>query len=40
MMAAGKLSVPSWRTYQLAEAAQTHADLEADPNHGKIVLLA
>ncbi|MGW5476460.1 NADP-dependent oxidoreductase [Streptomyces sp. NPDC004008] len=37
--AAGKLSVPIWRTYPLAEAAQAHTDLEARRNHGKAVLL-
>ncbi|MFF3516500.1 NADP-dependent oxidoreductase [Streptomyces sp. NPDC002573] len=37
--AAGKLSVPVWRTYPLAEAAQAHTDLEARRNRGKAVLL-
>ncbi|EST18468.1 NADP-dependent oxidoreductase [Streptomyces roseochromogenus] len=35
----GKLTLPIWRTYPLAEAAQAHADLEARSNRGKIVLL-
>ena len=39
LLADGGLSVPVWRTYPLAEAAQAHADLDADRNHGKIVLL-
>ncbi|MEU6066138.1 MULTISPECIES: quinone oxidoreductase family protein [Streptomyces] len=39
LAAAGKLSVPIWRTYPLAEAAQAHTDLEAHRNHGKAVLL-
>jgi NADPH:quinone reductase-like Zn-dependent oxidoreductase len=39
LIADGKLSVPVWRSYPLAEAAQAHADLEANRNHGKIVLL-
>jgi NADPH:quinone reductase-like Zn-dependent oxidoreductase len=37
--ASGQLTVPIWRSYPLAEAAQAHADLEAGRNHGKIVLL-
>ncbi|MFI2762004.1 NADP-dependent oxidoreductase [Streptomyces echinatus] len=36
--AAGRLTVPVWRTYPLAEAAQAHTDLEARRNHGKAVL--
>jgi NADPH:quinone reductase-like Zn-dependent oxidoreductase len=39
LMAAGRLDVPIWRTYPLAQAAQAHADIEARRNHGKIVLL-
>lgn len=39
LAAAGKLTVPIWRTYPLAEAAQAHADLEAHRNRGKAVLL-
>jgi NADPH:quinone reductase-like Zn-dependent oxidoreductase len=39
LLAGGSLTVPVWRTYPLAEAASAHADLEADRNHGKIVLL-
>ncbi len=39
LAAEGKLSVPVWRTYPLAEAAQAHADLEARRNRGKAVLL-
>ncbi|WP_327280702.1 NADP-dependent oxidoreductase [Streptomyces sp. NBC_01205] len=39
LAAAGKLTVPIWRTYPLAEAAQAHADLEAHRNQGKAVLL-
>src|ERR1700678_734201 len=39
LIAAGKLTVPVWRTYPLAEAARAHADLEADRNHGKLILL-
>ena len=38
LLADGGLSVPVWRTYPLAEAAQAHADLDAGRNHGKIVL--
>jgi NADPH:quinone reductase-like Zn-dependent oxidoreductase len=37
-MADGRLDVPIWRSYPLAQAAQAHADLEARRNHGKIVL--
>jgi len=36
LMAAGKLTIPVWRTYPLAEAARAHADLEAGRNQGKI----
>jgi len=39
LAASGRLTVPIWRSYPLAEAAQAHADLEAGRNHGKIVLL-
>ena len=39
LMADGKLIVPIWRSYPLAQAAQAHADLEARRNHGKIILL-
>ncbi|MGW7008536.1 NADP-dependent oxidoreductase [Streptomyces sp. NPDC054933] len=39
LAAAGKLTVPIWRTYPLAEAAQAHAALEAHRNQGKAVLL-
>ncbi|MFC6598595.1 NADP-dependent oxidoreductase [Kitasatospora paranensis] len=39
LAAAGKLTVPVWRTYPLAEAARAHADLEAHRNQGKAVLL-
>jgi NADPH:quinone reductase-like Zn-dependent oxidoreductase len=38
-MAAGRLDVPIWRTYPLAQATQAHADIAARRNHGKIVLL-
>ncbi|GGU47665.1 NADPH:quinone reductase [Streptomyces albospinus] len=37
--AAGELTLPIWRTYPLAEAAQAHTDLEAHRNRGKVVLL-
>ncbi|HEY6495189.1 MAG TPA: zinc-binding dehydrogenase [Trebonia sp.] len=39
LLAAGRLDVPVWRSYPLAEAARAHADLDAGRNHGKIVLL-
>jgi NADPH:quinone reductase-like Zn-dependent oxidoreductase len=39
LMADGRLTVPVWRAYPLAQAAQSHADIEARRNHGKIVLL-
>ncbi|MGW7023387.1 NADP-dependent oxidoreductase [Streptomyces decoyicus] len=39
MAADGRLTVPIWRTYPLAEAARAHTDLEAHRNHGKAVLL-
>ncbi|MFE1768262.1 NADP-dependent oxidoreductase [Streptomyces angustmyceticus] len=37
--AEGTLTVPVWRTYPLADAAQAHTDLEARRNRGKAVLL-
>ena len=39
LAAAGKLTLPIWRTYPLTEAAQAHTDLEARRNRGKAVLL-
>jgi NADPH:quinone reductase-like Zn-dependent oxidoreductase len=39
LAASGRLTVPIWRSYPLAEAAQAHADLETHRNHGKIILL-
>ncbi|WP_042389581.1 NADP-dependent oxidoreductase [Streptacidiphilus melanogenes] len=39
LAADGKLTIPVWRTYPLAEAAQAQADLEARRNHGKAVLI-
>jgi NADPH:quinone reductase-like Zn-dependent oxidoreductase len=39
LAASGGLTVPVWRTYPLAEAAQAHADLDAGRNQGKLVLL-
>ena len=39
LLADGRLTIPVWRAYPLAEAAQAHADLEAGRNHGKIILL-
>ncbi|HEX4094712.1 MAG TPA: NADP-dependent oxidoreductase [Trebonia sp.] len=39
LLADGRLDVPIWRTYPLAQAAQAHADLETHRNHGKVVLL-
>jgi len=38
-LADGRLSLPIWRSYPLAQAAQAHADIEAGRNHGKVVLL-
>jgi NADPH:quinone reductase-like Zn-dependent oxidoreductase len=38
LAAAGKLDLPIWRSYPLAEAARAHADIEAGTNRGKIVL--
>ncbi len=40
LLASGQLSLPVWRSYPLAQAAQAHADLEARRNRGKIVLRA
>jgi NADPH:quinone reductase-like Zn-dependent oxidoreductase len=39
LTADGKLTVPVWRSYPLADAAQAQADLEAHRNQGKAVLL-
>jgi NADPH:quinone reductase-like Zn-dependent oxidoreductase len=39
LAAKGELQVPIARTYQLADAARAHADLEAGRNRGKIILL-
>ena len=39
LIAAGKLDVPVWRAYPLAEAAKAHADIEARRNQGKVVLV-
>ncbi|MEW1907410.1 NADP-dependent oxidoreductase [Kitasatospora sp. NPDC085895] len=39
LAARGRLTVPIWRTYPLAEAARAHTDLEAHRNRGKAVLL-
>ncbi|MFH8387592.1 NADP-dependent oxidoreductase [Kitasatospora sp. NPDC018058] len=39
LIATGKLDVPVWRAYPLAEAAKAHADIEARRNQGKVVLL-
>ncbi|WP_432585033.1 NADP-dependent oxidoreductase [Streptomyces sp. HD1123-B1] len=39
MAADGRLTLPIWRTYPLAEAARAHRDLEARRNRGKAVLL-
>lgn len=39
LMTAGRLTVPVWRGYPLAQAAAAHADLEAQRNHGKIILI-
>jgi NADPH:quinone reductase-like Zn-dependent oxidoreductase len=38
LAASGRLSVPIWRIYPLAQAARAHADLEAGRAHGKIIL--
>src|SRR5580692_8652235 len=38
LAATGRLSVPIWRIYPLAQAARAHADLEAGRAHGKIIL--
>ncbi|MFJ1651375.1 NADP-dependent oxidoreductase [Streptomyces sp. NPDC088337] len=37
--AEGKLDIPVWRTYPLAEAARAQADIEAHRNQGKVILL-
>ena len=39
LLAEGRLSLPIWRSYPLGEAAQAHADLDANRNQGKLVLL-
>jgi len=39
LLADGRLAVPVWRAYPLADAAKAHADLDAGRNHGKIILL-
>jgi NADPH:quinone reductase-like Zn-dependent oxidoreductase len=39
LLADGGLTVPVWRSYPLADAAQAHADLDAGRNRGKIILL-
>ncbi|MFI5637604.1 NADP-dependent oxidoreductase [Streptomyces goshikiensis] len=39
LAADGRLAVPVWRSYPLAEAARAHADLEAHLGRGKAVLL-
>ncbi|MFJ7899055.1 NADP-dependent oxidoreductase [Streptomyces sp. NPDC096198] len=39
LAADGRLTLPVWRTYPLADAAHAHADLEARRNRGKAVLL-
>jgi NADPH:quinone reductase-like Zn-dependent oxidoreductase len=39
LLADGRLTVPVWRSYPLAEAALAHADLDARRNHGKLILL-
>jgi NADPH:quinone reductase-like Zn-dependent oxidoreductase len=39
LIAAGKLTIPIWRTYPLGDAARAHADIEARRNRGKIILL-
>jgi NADPH:quinone reductase-like Zn-dependent oxidoreductase len=38
LIAAGKVVIPIWRTYPLAEAAAAHAESEAGHARGKIVL--
>ncbi len=38
LVAAGKVVIPIWRTYPLAEAAAAHAESEAGHARGKIVL--
>jgi NADPH2:quinone reductase len=37
-IAAGVIAPDIWRTYQLSDAAQAHADLEGGHSHGAIVL--
>lgn len=39
LAAAGELSLPVWRVYPLAKAAEAHADVDAHRNRGKIVLV-
>ncbi|HEX7162658.1 MAG TPA: NADP-dependent oxidoreductase [Trebonia sp.] len=39
LLSDGRLTLPVWRAYPLADAAGAHADLEAGRNHGKIILL-
>jgi len=39
LMTAGRLTVPVWRGYPLAQAAAAHADPEARRDHGKIILI-
>jgi NADPH:quinone reductase-like Zn-dependent oxidoreductase len=39
LAARGRLTVPIWRSYPLADAARAHADIEARRSHGKIILL-
>ncbi len=39
LLADGRLTLPVWRAYPLADAAAAHADLDAGRNHGKIILL-
>ncbi|HMD93084.1 MAG TPA: zinc-binding dehydrogenase [Trebonia sp.] len=36
----GRLTLPIWRSYPLAQAVRAHKDLEAGRNRGKIVLRA
>ncbi|AOR29905.1 NADPH:quinone reductase [Streptomyces fodineus] len=38
LIALGKLDVPVWRTFPLAETAQAHADIEARRARGKVIL--
>jgi len=39
LAASGEIEVPVWKTYQLEQAADAHADIEAGRNRGKNVLL-